>query len=89
MTTSYNVNTLEQQENDGTISPEGLAWLMGYQEQRTSDVHADAYMPGGADANDMEPVPDKFAGYASHWQAGAQESHDAFIQHGEYLDSND
>lgn len=79
MSTSFDPNTLESQDNDGTISPEGAAWLDGYDVQRTSDVHADAYTPGGVDGTELLTAPDETpAELVTYWNSGAQEARDHF-----------
>ena len=77
--TSFEISALEKQDNDGTISPRGAVWLDGYNTQRTSDVHADAYVSGGVENTELLTAPGKIpAEYVTDWNAGAQEARDYF-----------
>jgi hypothetical protein len=77
--TSFDLGSLERQDNDGTITPRGAAWLDGYNAQRVSDVHAEGYTPGGAEGTELLTAPEKIpAEYVTDWNSGAQESRDRF-----------
>lgn len=83
MQTTYELSKLEEQSNAGTISPDGDAWLDGYNAGRTHAVHSDAYMSGGAEAGGILTAPDHYpADLVTYWNAGAQQAYDDFTGEG-------
>lgn len=59
MTESYEINALRTRSQEGTITPQGEAWLIGYETGQTHAIYVDAY--GGDMDSEPESAPGRIA----------------------------